>query len=181
MVRSWQTDKPEEIRCQHPVQKQLVTCEHSATLACSSDPAKAHCRSRCEREMSCCGKQCTDSCGQCQRRSDRAVNGGLVVRTKHADHHCGRGLYCQHGCRAKCTDDHDCSDVACSAPCRQTCVHHTCKRPCSEPCPPCMEPCLWKCEHHVCPVVCGAVSLVERLIGLLVSLMIASALFQSPL
>lgn len=155
---SCQAETPEKVRCAAQVQKKLVGCEHSAKMACSADPAKVFCSARCGLTMSCCGKQCTDTCGSCQRRSGTAAGGIAVPRSKHADHHCGKNLYCQHSCQGKCSQDHDCSEEACASQCRQSCSHHTCPLPCSQPCPPCMEPCLWTCEHHKCYVVCGAVS-----------------------
>lgn len=103
--------------------------------------------------MACCGRICSSQCGNCH-----SINEGDVV-LKHADHPCGKALYCGHACSGICTPDHNCADFPCKAQCQQKCSHHACDQPCTSPCAPCMEPCDWECKHQdQCPVVCGAVS-----------------------
>lgn len=159
-MTSWQVDNLETVRCSAPMEKSLLSCEHTAMMMCSTDPSQMVCRSQCKVTMSCCQKPCQAECGVCQQKN---VGGehrilGILSRRNHQRHPCNKPLYCQHLCNGDCSADHECSEVICLQRCRQKCLHHACKLPCSTPCALCMEPCDWKCDHHVCPVSCGAVS-----------------------
>ena len=150
------------VKCVAQTSKRLPNCEHSATMACSSDPATFKCKEVCGCLTTCCSRKCTSRCNECQKVTrDKSAGGPRpLVRTHHRDvhHACERLLKCQHKCDLPCSSDHSCNP-RCRKTCRQRCGHRNCGKPCGEPCSPCMRPCEWRCSHHSCPVVCGSVSL----------------------
>ena len=157
MPCSYRLNHPENIKCTQIVTKRLPSCEHSAEMPCSSDPAKFDCRALCNVMSICCNKPCAGRCGQCQVLTASA-SVRRSPRTVHQSHPCRKLLHCQHSCVSDCKVEHDCSDVSCGLPCQQRCTHRSCNKKCSELCTPCVEPCEWQCSHHACPVACGAVS-----------------------
>lgn len=158
---SYQLEQLPSVKCAKQVRKPLPDCEHSAMMPCHRDPATVSCREPCTGALECCSKSCKASCGDCQALNLEAEwgQGGKIVRTHHVPHPCERPMYCQHNCGLPCSREHECN-TKCKAPCRQQCVHHSCPKPCSEPCAPCMEPCIWSCAHFSCPVLCGSVSCI---------------------
>ncbi|KAH9934853.1 uncharacterized protein B0H18DRAFT_489837 [Fomitopsis serialis] len=147
------------VKCEEPVRKQLLRCEHSATIQCFKDPGTVSCSKPCGGALSCCSKTCKSACSDCQKLAlgASAVNpAAKIVRTQHKPHPCDRPLYCQHPCGLDCSQDHHCNSK-CKQACRQECIHHKCPKSCSEPCAPCMEPCPWSCAHQSCPVACGSI------------------------
>jgi hypothetical protein len=148
----------EIVECVARVSKRLPECEHSAIIACSKDPASFTCKEVCGGMTTCCSRQCTSRCHECQmvtKEKTTAVSLPLV-RSHHRDHACQRLLKCQHLCGLPCSSDHPCSPK-CSQACRQRCSHQECKKQCWKPCPPCRVPCEWRCSHHWCPLMCGSV------------------------
>ena len=147
------------VKCVAQTSKRLPNCEHSATMACSSDPTTFKCKEVCRGLTTCCSRRCTSRCDGCQKvTKDKSVGASRpLVRTHHVDHACERLLKCQHSCGLPCSSDHSCNP-RCQKTCRQHCGHRKCGKPCEEPCPPCLRPCEWRCSHHSCPVVCGLVS-----------------------
>ncbi|KDQ62856.1 hypothetical protein JAAARDRAFT_202408 [Jaapia argillacea MUCL 33604] len=154
-----QMDNLAAIPCRERVVKRLPHCEHSAKVQCHQDPATVVCKETCNGQMGCCSRTCKSRCSDCQylSRATPAPNPqGPVARSRHRPHPCERSLYCEHRCGLDCSERHECS-TDCRQSCRQICSHHTCPKPCSDPCPPCMEPCGWRCIHHSCPVACGSI------------------------
>ena len=145
----------DKVHCTVVVTRPLPNCEHSASMACSAKPSEIRCTQICDTERTCCSKRCPARCGECQELSKGPLL-PLRTRTNHAHHPCSKGLFCQHTCKQLCASGHVCGD--CTSECRQSCVHHSCKRGCSTPCTPCAEPCQWICPHQACPVPCGSVS-----------------------
>ncbi|KAG1904255.1 uncharacterized protein F5891DRAFT_1206968, partial [Suillus fuscotomentosus] len=145
----------EKVYCNSMVDKHLPRCEHTARMACSTDPATYLCKAPCNGIMSCCGRSCNAKCHQCQEKNTSS-EGEHTPRTQHTAHPCEKPLFCEHLCQDACSDDHK-HTVACKKPCRQACFHARCKLPCSMPCAPCQESCTWSCPHHSCPVPCGSV------------------------
>lgn len=153
------------VKCRVPVLKRLPTCEHSATIGCSEDPATVVCTSVCSGQLGCCARPCRSKCSECQgitkaaMATDAPVT-GRIPRSHHRSHPCERLLYCQHLCGLACSKNHECN-TKCSQKCRQTCSHSSCPAPCWKPCAPCMEPCEWICQHFSCSVLCGSVSVIH--------------------
>ncbi|KAG2153743.1 uncharacterized protein EDB93DRAFT_1134566 [Suillus bovinus] len=145
----------QNVYCNFMVDKELLHCEHTARMACSTDPATYLCKAPCNGIMSCCGRSCNAKCHECQQKNTPS-QGEHTQRTKHATHPCEKPLFCEHLCQEACSDDHK-HTVACRKPCRQACSHARCKLLCSMPCAPCQESCTWSCPHHSCPVPCGSV------------------------
>jgi hypothetical protein len=149
------------VKCVAKISKHLPECEHSAIMTCFKDPAAFQCKEVCGGMTTCCSRQCTSRCHECQtitkEKTTASARSLPLVRIHHRDHPCQRLLKCQHLCGLPCSAEHSCNPK-CPQLCRQRCSHRRCKKPCWEPCPPCMEPCEWRCPHHSCPVVCGSVS-----------------------
>ena len=159
-VPSYQLDNLASVKCRKIVEKKLVHCEHSKTVACHEDPASVTCTEPCNQVMNCCSsKKCKGRCGDCQVQSSKAgeVPSGLIPRVLHADHPCERVLYCQHRCGRPCHPEDQGCNSKCKQSCCQRCIHQACPEPCSVACTPCLETCSWKCDHHECPVACGLV------------------------
>ncbi|KAG9092170.1 hypothetical protein FS749_015949 [Ceratobasidium sp. UAMH 11750] len=146
---------PEKIKCAQIVWKKLPMCEHSARMPCHQSPSTFVCKEPCGIGYSCCSKSCAASCGDCQKLNT-ADEGEVaeITRIIHVPHPCGRRLFCGHDCRDECKLGHQCSG-SCNQPCRQTCPHHTCPKPCSVACNPCVRKCSWRCAHAECPATCG--------------------------
>ncbi|KAI0261395.1 hypothetical protein BC834DRAFT_478813 [Gloeopeniophorella convolvens] len=153
-------EKLSRVDCKAPVLKRLPGCEHSATMACSRDPATFVCKEVCGGTTTCCSRKCTARCHECQKETRAKVHGRgpgtALQRIHHRSHACQRVLKCQHACDLPCSSEHQCNPK-CGRACRQRCAHRKCEKPCWEPCPPCMEPCAWSCPHASCPVVCGSI------------------------
>ncbi len=147
------------VKCVAQTSKRLPGCEHSATMACSRDPATVMCKEICGGSTTCCSRRCTSRCHECQKVTKEKTAGDSrpSARAYHRDHPCQWLLKCQHLCGLPCSSDHSCNPK-CPQGGRQRCSHRKCDKPCWKPCPPCMEPCEWRCPHHECPVVCGSVS-----------------------
>ncbi|KAL1734067.1 hypothetical protein EV714DRAFT_203327 [Schizophyllum commune] len=154
-VRCHDMEDLASVKCRVKVTKQLPLCEHTAMVECHRDPAKVNCKAVCGLAMPCCSRNCSAQCFQCRQLTAPQAS-TRIERTIHQSHPCERKLYCQHLCGLACAQDHECND-ACQQACRMSCVHHECRKPCSEPCPPCMEQCPWSCAHQTCPVPCGSI------------------------
>ncbi|KAI5827612.1 P-loop containing nucleoside triphosphate hydrolase protein [Schizophyllum commune Tattone D] len=147
----------ENVACEVVVEKDLPTCEHSASMPCSWD-AEAHlCTKPCDGIMGCCGRTCQSRCSDCQSlNQDQRADDGKVTRAQHTRHPCKKPLFCGHACPLPCARDHVCTK-SCSEDCRQECAHAKCRLRCSAPCASCKEACTWTCAHKACPVPCGSV------------------------
>ena len=133
----------ENVMCEVVVEKDLPTCEHSASMPCSWD-AEAHmCTKPCDGIMGCCGRTCQSRCSDCQVLNlDQRADDGKVTRAQHARHPCKKPLFCGHVCTLPCAQDHVCTK-SCSEDCRQECAHAKCRLRCSAPCASCKEACTW--------------------------------------
>ena len=135
-------DNPAEIPCVVLVEKSLLNCRHVATMLCSTDPTAYLCNALCGGIMSCCGRNCSARCHQCQELNVGQTDRDRAGLLKHREHPCQKSLFCQHRCMLSCSQDHQCTTM-CRAACRQACPHAKCKKHCSEPCAPCQEACTW--------------------------------------
>ncbi|KAF5326320.1 hypothetical protein D9611_000022 [Ephemerocybe angulata] len=152
-----QMDLLDDVVCNARVEKRLPTCEHSAELSCSQDPATYVCRQPCNNAMECCGRTCNSDCSACQKLNAKPSIGNEVIpRTHHQQHKCQKILFCAHSCANMCSQNHECT-TACKEECRQECAHSKCKSYCSNLCSPCKQPCAWRCPHAQCPVPCGSI------------------------
>ncbi|EJD52447.1 P-loop containing nucleoside triphosphate hydrolase protein [Auricularia subglabra TFB-10046 SS5] len=150
-VPCFQLDDLSQRICNVPVLKTLPHCEHTATMPCSTDPTQWQCQEPCGMIVQSCSHVCAARCCECQQHGRAAGQ-----HKPHAG--CGRHLFCGHPCVALCgsTDAHTCT-TNCKYPCRQSCAHFSCRKPCGEPtCEPCKEPCTWTCPHYSCGVPCGS-------------------------
>jgi len=132
----------EQVFCDFPVEKKLPHCEHAAIMACSDDPSQHMCSARCGLPMKCCSKICNSLCHECQKSSEKPVEGQNILRTAHKSHPCQKEIHCGHRCQEKCSENHK-HTVKCKEKCRQSCTHAQCRLPCSVPCAPCQQPCPW--------------------------------------
>ncbi|KAK0186426.1 hypothetical protein F5146DRAFT_1161311 [Armillaria mellea] len=156
-----QAENLPSVFCHAEVTKRLSLCGHEAKMRCSDDPRMHRCLRACGGSMSCCGKMCKTSCGDCTKLNldARGIKEDInlrIMRALHESHKCERLLFCQHQCGLDCSQDHECN-TSCKRACRQRCSHHKCPKPCAEDCPPCAEPCDWICRHLSCPVLCGSI------------------------
>src|SRR4051794_5278293 len=121
---------PEKIKCVALVEKKLPFCEHKAKMPCSQDPATYPCQEPCGTGFTCCSKPCASKCGACQKLSSPPDAArpqiGLIARTRHPKHLCGRVLRCGHACKDECKEGHACSGT-CKEKCRQICPHGGCR------------------------------------------------------
>ncbi|KAJ7651473.1 hypothetical protein DFH06DRAFT_1207067 [Mycena polygramma] len=155
-IECYRLDNLDEVFCTEQVMKDFPTCEHSARMVCSLDPADARCNSICGGVMTCCGRPCNSKCHECQRSNLNAPTDGRINRIQHEVHYCQKDLFCAHACGEACSRDHVCATV-CHEQCRQECSHSRCTSNCSTPCSPCMKECTWVCPHLACPLPCGSV------------------------
>ncbi|TRM69481.1 hypothetical protein BD626DRAFT_12882 [Schizophyllum amplum] len=147
----------ENVTCDETVEKDLPTCEHSASMPCSWNVEAHACTNPCDGIMGCCGRTCQSRCSDCQtHNNDNRADDGRIARVQHARHPCKKPLFCGHACPLPCSRDHTCTKT-CTQPCPQECAHTKCRRRCSDSCASCKEPCTWKCPHQACPVPCGSV------------------------
>lgn len=170
---------PAAIKCSAQVTKEFSSCEHAATVACSTDIDSVPCRSLCDVAFTCCTRTCKALCHTCKAlsQSKKQQSDGHTSRSTHPRHKCDRPLLCSHSCLGTCEAGHECG------PCTQqrikTCIHAQKSRArCCEPMKPCtqgfafmfkvpesyiarlgQEPCQWRCPHEgACRLPCGSVS-----------------------
>ncbi|RUS32760.1 hypothetical protein BC938DRAFT_474405 [Jimgerdemannia flammicorona] len=160
----WQARNPSQIACKERVERVMLGCEHSTTMACSDDIKNVRCKKQCGVVLPC-GHPCKRQCHECQvetnARSKAQANAKDVVikvpRTSHGACRqvCDKALFCGHSCANACHPNKDCQP--CQKECVTRCVHFTCQRPCSDTCPACCETCPWQCSHQGrCLLPCGA-------------------------
>ncbi|KAG7441498.1 uncharacterized protein BT62DRAFT_908111 [Guyanagaster necrorhizus] len=162
-ISCYQAEDLSSVFCHEEVIKWLPLCGHEATVYCSDDLKEHKCLNACGGTMSCCGKTCKSSCGDCTKLNLPVTQAGIervfslrIIRILHKSHQCERLLFCQHKCGLDCSQDHECN-TSCAQACRQRCSHHKCPKPCAQDCAPCAEPCDWICPHLSCPVLCGSI------------------------
>src|ERR1700722_13633853 len=117
---SYLIDSLDQVHCDVVLTKQLINCEHSARLSCSTDPQKHTCTAPCRGIMTCCRKDCKFHCSQCQGMNTGSGN-GIVKRIRHMNHPCEKPLFCGHSCGKNCSQDHVC-ETSCKRECRQQCI-----------------------------------------------------------
>ncbi|KAJ6499128.1 hypothetical protein C8R45DRAFT_981206 [Mycena sanguinolenta] len=153
-IECYRLDDLAEVFCTSRVIKNFPTCEHSAEMMCSANPAEVKCTNSCGGIMSCCGRSCGSGCHMCQGINNQTE--GRINRIEHVAHPCQKILFCAHTCSKPCSRDHECAKE-CKEQCRQECAHSRCTSYCSSPCAPCMKECTWICPHQKCPLPCGSV------------------------
>lgn len=105
--------------CTVPVDKLRQECQHIVRVACSANPSKAYCHSRCEKNRSC-GHKCEGACGAecdktaCEEMVEAKSPCGHTVTVKCSDNEndlrlldacsetCNVILKCGHSCKGSC-------------------------------------------------------------------------------
>ncbi|KAL1670096.1 hypothetical protein GGF50DRAFT_122799 [Schizophyllum commune] len=96
----------ENVACEVVVEKDLPTCEHSASMPCSWD-AEAHlCTKPCDGIMGCCGR----TCQTCAHKACPVPCGSVCIRLP-CDEPCRNEMPCGHQCPSVCGED--CSKQLC--------------------------------------------------------------------
>lgn len=131
-----------EILCDFKLDSILLDCGHYLERLCSSTNQKSTCQARCNVPLGC-DHPCPGRCEDCRWASTHAPCSQICMKKQS----------CGHDCPALC---HNGNCPPCKLPCRKSCEHGSCSRPCSHVCDPCVKPCSWACEHQgQCPTICS--------------------------
>ncbi|KAL1742486.1 hypothetical protein HDZ31DRAFT_43128, partial [Schizophyllum fasciatum] len=101
---SYQMSDLESVSCDVEVEKDLPSCEHSASMPCSWDEAQYRCMRSCDGVMACCGRTI------CPHKTCPVPCGSACIRLP-CDEPCRKPLQCGHPCPSVCGED--CSKQLC--------------------------------------------------------------------
>ncbi|KAI0165100.1 P-loop containing nucleoside triphosphate hydrolase protein [Hypoxylon sp. FL1284] len=148
-----QAERPEDVKCEHPVTRIVPGCNHSIEAACCEEiSTDSLCKAKC-KELLPCGHACERTCATC-----KITVRGKIIREEHrfCIATCGRKYdTCNHHCIERCHPGKSCPP--CNLPCQVQCPHSRCFKKCSETCSRCPETeCASGCPHSMCSRPCAA-------------------------
>lgn len=134
----------DKIICNAPLEPLQLACGHIQQPMCSNKDQPLKCTEICNQPLKC-GHRCRAKCNTC------------IVNKSHpqCSSTCRQELKCGHNCTAHCHIGRNCPP--CQLPCKRSCGHGGCSRPCSRLCDPCVKPCEWSdnCLHKgSCTMMC---------------------------
>jgi len=135
------TEEVETTPCSALLDTIQLSCGHWVEQRCSTADEHLKCPEKCDSYLEC-GHRCGGSCHACSlnRHHPECVSA------------CSKELLCGHNCAASC---HSGPCPPCRLPCKRSCIHGGCSRPCSTKCDPCVRPCGRSCPHlDSCTTLC---------------------------
>ena len=138
------TQSDEKIVCNVRLDAIQLTCGHIQQPICSAKDQPLKCTEMCNKLLGC-GHPCRANCHICTTNKSHPK----------CSSPCGIELKCGHKCAAICHVGGECPP--CQLPCKRTCGHGSCSRPCSQVCDPCVKSCdmTATCLHTgSCAMIC---------------------------
>ena len=134
----------DKIVCSAPLEPVQLACGHAHQPLCSTRDLPFKCTKTCNQPLNC-GHRCRANCSTC------------TINNSHSQcsSTCRKKLKCGHNCAANCHIGRNCPP--CQLPCKRSCGHGGCSRPCSRLCDPCVRTCDWSadCPHNgLCTMMC---------------------------
>ena len=122
------TKEDDKVVCNVALDSIRLACGHMQQPVCSARDQPLECTEMCSQQLKC-GHYCQAKCHICTVNKSHPQCSSL----------CAKELKCGHRCAGICHVGSNCPP--CQLPCKRSCGHGSCSRPCSCICDPCVKPC----------------------------------------